>query len=58
MGYPKIYIRKHRPTDFKKIAGIAKIKIFPPKQLYIPILPPKVNGKLMFALCRVEFNKK
>ena len=40
--------------DFKDISnyfGIAKIKILPPRKLYHPVLPLKVNGKLLFPLC-------
>ena len=32
--------------------GLIKCKIVPPKDLYIPVLPVKCNGKLMFSLCR------
>ena len=31
--------------------GIAKVKVLPPKQLYIPVLPVKMHGKLIFPLC-------
>ena len=34
------------------IVGIAKVKILPPKNLYILVLPLKINNKLMFALCQ------
>ena len=30
---------------------MAKIRILPPKKLNIPILPMKINGKLIFTLC-------
>lgn len=31
---------------------MAKVRILPPKQLYLPVLPIRVNNKLTFALCR------
>lgn len=38
--------------DFIKWVGFAKISILPPKKLRLPVLPSKVNGKLIFGLCR------
>ena len=32
--------------------GVAKAKILPPRGLYHPILPSKINNKLMFTLCQ------
>ena len=31
--------------------GLMKVKILPPCKLLFPILPVKINGKLMFPLC-------
>ena len=31
--------------------GIVKVKILPPKNVFFPVLPVKINGKLMFPLC-------
>lgn len=31
---------------------MAKVKILPPRQVYHPVLPQKINGKLTFVLCR------
>ena len=31
--------------------GLMKVKILPPRKLLFPILPIKINGKLMFSLC-------
>jgi hypothetical protein len=36
----------------KEYFGLIKCKILPPKNLYIPVLPMKSNGKLVFPLCR------
>lgn len=43
-----------RPTDFTpgRFFGLVKAKVYPPRNLYIPVLPNRINGKLMFLLCR------
>ena len=58
VGYPEIIT-----SDFKDITeyfGLVKCKIVPPRKLFHPVLPSKMNGKLMFPLCRkcVEINQK
>ena len=42
---------KYYDVTFLYPFGIAKIKILPPRKLYHPVLPLKVNGKLLFPLC-------
>lgn len=37
--------------EFSKIVGFAKVLVLPPKQLRLPVLGVKVNGKLIFGLC-------
>ena len=32
--------------------GLIKAKILPPRGLLLPVLPIKINNKLMFPLCR------
>ena len=32
--------------------GLIKCKVIPPRNLHIPILPVKINGKLLFPLCQ------
>ena len=32
--------------------GVAKVKILPPRGLYIPVLPVRCNGRLKFPLCQ------
>ncbi|XP_071151541.1 uncharacterized protein [Mytilus edulis] len=32
--------------------GLIKCKVYPPRGLHIPVLPAKINNKLMFSLCR------
>ena len=56
IGHPEIILK-----DFKQIDeyfGFVKLSIVAPKNLYIPVLPMKCNGKLLFALCRsCAYNK-
>lgn len=54
VGHPKVYVGKEcLKVNLEKIDGAIKCKILPPQQLYHPILPAKMNNKLMFVLCRV-----
>lgn len=32
--------------------GLIKCKVLPPRGLYIPVLPVRINGKLLFPLCK------
>ena len=59
----KVYYRTHPchllGTDFcpgwhwrLPYFGLMKVKILPPQKLLFPILPIKINGKLIFPLCR------
>ena len=43
------------PDDVRlsRLFGIVKCRVLPPKGLRHPVLPMRINGKLMFALCRV-----
>ena len=48
-GAPKVITK-----DFTKLEdyfGICYVKVLPPKGLYHPVLPLKMNGKLFFPLC-------
>lgn len=51
-GHPRIItnprVHKH---DIRRFFGIAKVDILPPRGLFIPVLPYKVNSKLLFPLC-------
>ena len=38
--------------DISAYEGLIKCKVLPPKNLLLPVLPAKINKKLMFALCR------
>nr|XP_022305881.1 uncharacterized protein LOC111112600 [Crassostrea virginica] len=53
---PKIITRDF--TDISEYFGLAKIKILPPRKLYHPVLPQKINGKLTFSLCRTCAEKQ
>ena len=50
LGHPEI-ITEHF-QDVNGYEGLIKCKVVPPKGLYHPILPCKLNNKLLFALCR------
>jgi hypothetical protein len=39
--------------EFSQYFGLIKCKILPPRGLYLPVLPARINGKLYFALCTV-----
>ena len=39
--------------DIDLYFGTASVKVLPPKNLKIPVLPYRVNNKLMFCLCKV-----
>jgi len=61
--YPFINLTGRYPTDHPQIIrdnidptlesyyGLAKVKILPPRGLYIPVLPVRCEGKLLFPLC-------
>ncbi|XP_053117502.1 uncharacterized protein LOC128329802 isoform X3 [Hemicordylus capensis] len=49
IGHPKVIYDDFRPLS--EYFGIAKVKVYPPRRLFFPVLPVKVNGKLMFPLC-------
>ena len=61
--YPSVMFNCTFPTyDYKVIThdfdsidnyfGIAKVRIRPPQNLLIPVLPLRINGKLVFTLCQ------
>ena len=50
IGHPTILTENIDPL--KKYFGIIKCKILPPRTLYIPVLPARINKKLVFPLCR------
>ena len=54
VGHPEIITDNFRNID--QYFGIAKIKILPPRQLALPVLPQKAFGKLTFPLCQTCSN--
>ncbi|XP_069090185.1 uncharacterized protein [Pleurodeles waltl] len=50
VGHPTIIYRNFKPL--KEYFGIIKCQIHPPRKLYFQVLPYRVDGKLMFPLCR------
>ena len=49
-GHPEVIVRDFE--DISQYFGIAKVTVLPPRQLFHPVLPYRVNGKLFFPLCR------
>ena len=52
VSHPSILIGKECDNvDFHHLIGLVKCDMLLLKQLYFPILPSKINGKLLFVLC-------
>ncbi|XP_067322381.1 uncharacterized protein [Anolis sagrei] len=49
LGHPKIIYKDFKPLS--NYFGLVKAKVFPPRNLYFPVLPSRISGKLMFVLC-------
>ncbi|XP_018360602.1 PREDICTED: uncharacterized protein LOC108759595 [Trachymyrmex cornetzi] len=60
IGHSKIYIGEECSEligvfpdfDFNSLEGFIRCKVLPPRDLFHPVLPYRVRGKLLFALCR------
>lgn len=53
IGHPDIYIgNKECLQRGMHAEGLLKCKVLPPTNIYHPVLPMKMNEKLMFVLCR------
>lgn len=59
IGHPTIYIGKEcqkltgsKNDDITNVHGIVKCNVLPPRDLYHPVLPVRMHGKLLFSLCR------
>ncbi|MCG8432162.1 MAG: hypothetical protein MJA29_13455, partial [Candidatus Omnitrophica bacterium] len=50
VGHPTIITENFQHLD--NYEGLIKCKILAPKHLYLPLLPAKMNNKLMFACCK------
>ncbi|KAF4514037.1 UNVERIFIED_CONTAM: hypothetical protein B566_EDAN018733 [Ephemera danica] len=51
IGHPTIYLHENCPS-LENIFGIVKACVLPPRDLFIPVLPHRHDGKLLFPLCR------
>ncbi|XP_018370144.1 PREDICTED: uncharacterized protein LOC108765796 [Trachymyrmex cornetzi] len=59
-GHPDIYVGEdcneligEAPNfNFDSVEGLVRCKVLPPRNLFHPVLPYRVRGKLLFALCR------
>lgn len=49
IGHPELYFREDIP---KEVVGLVKCKVLPPTDLFHPLLPVRMNNKLLFPLCR------
>ncbi|XP_020297690.1 LOW QUALITY PROTEIN: uncharacterized protein LOC109862147 [Pseudomyrmex gracilis] len=61
IGHPKIFVGqkecalliKAKPgVDFSAVERLVRCRVLPPRNLFHPVLPYRVQGKLLFALCR------
>ena len=48
-GHPDIVTEYF--TDIEHYEGLVKSKVLPPRGLFLPVFPCKMNGKLLFHLC-------
>ncbi|XP_032676810.1 uncharacterized protein LOC116846712 [Odontomachus brunneus] len=60
LGHPDIYvgeeccalIRAGLDFNFDAVEGLVRCRVLAPRDLFHPVLPYRVNGKLLFAFCR------
>ncbi|XP_011631834.1 uncharacterized protein LOC105423675, partial [Pogonomyrmex barbatus] len=60
IGHPDIYVGEEcadligiAPNfNFTPVEGLVRCRVLPPRDLFYPVLPYRVRGKLLFALCR------
>ena len=59
VGHPKIYVSDESReltgghlNNLVRIEGLVKCSVLRPRNLYLPLLPIKMNDRLMFVLCR------
>ena len=53
VGHPEVLIGpKLQGKTVDQFEGMIRCTILPPTDLYLPLLPSKINGKLVFTLCR------
>lgn len=53
IGHPTIHVGDQECIEQgMEVDGLLKCKVLPPQNLYHPVLPTRMNNKLMFVLCR------
>ena len=54
VGHPEVIVGHEdcERIDLTRTSGLIKCSVLPPRNLYHPVLPMKMNDKLMFVLCR------
>ncbi|XP_032227446.2 uncharacterized protein LOC116610891 [Nematostella vectensis] len=52
VGHPDAIVTENFNEDLHAYKGLMKIRVLPPRDLFFPVLPVRVNQKLMFPLCR------
>ncbi|XP_048513417.1 uncharacterized protein LOC125501456 [Athalia rosae] len=59
VGHPKVHVGDSCKTltgpdnaNLDAVEGLVKCVVLPPRNLYHPLLPVRMHGKLMFPLCR------
>ena len=55
IGHPKVYFGSEVGEEGPKLEdsfGLWRVKVHPPKSLRHPVLPVRINQKLLFPLCR------
>ena len=48
--HPTVILRDFKPLD--QYWGLCKVTVLPPRGLYVPVLPVRAHGKLIFGLCQ------
>ena len=51
-GHPDIVSENFEDLATRPYFGLIKCEVLPPRGVYHPVLPAKVNGKLYFVLCK------
>ncbi|KAG5870325.1 hypothetical protein JTB14_004162 [Gonioctena quinquepunctata] len=51
VGHPNVYVGSACPT-LSLVSGLIRCKVLPPRELFLPVFPAKMNNKLMFVICR------
>nr|CAD2208735.1 unnamed protein product [Meloidogyne enterolobii] len=56
IGHPEVLdlnldINWSKPEDVRPYRGIFKLFIIPPDNIYLPVIPERIHGKLIFHLC-------